>query len=328
MPLVRHRFAFVPVALLLPLLLAPPAHGQEAVERLRMMEILEENAAAYAAPLTRGLAQALAGGYSDRASPLSFLGFDLGFRFLGARPGETEMTFDAILPDSVRLGGEWYASPFRPVDGSLSTPTIAGKGSGIALECTPEFEDRLRESGQDAYCEQAVVFPDGLSLPVVPVAVLHAAFGLGFGTDVSVNVLPPVEVAPEMGRTRSRGASARHALTHWFPSPVDLSVTAGYQEASAGDFLESSAWHYGLLAGVRAGPMSFFGGTQMREASTRIRYRLETPEEREISFETRVDTTPSYLLGARLQLLAMNLSGHYSFGEFDVFSLKLGFGLP
>lgn len=292
-----------------------PALGQDALERLQ--DLAEANAEAYAGPLTRGLSYVLAGGYADRAAPLPAMGFDVGFRFLGARPGAHEETFTAVLPEGLRAR-----------DGSLETPTIAGDGEGIALECTPEYE-----AEHPSECDQLRPFPAGLDLPAVPMALVHATVGLGIGTDVSVNFLPSIDVAPEIGETHSRGVSARHAVSHWVASPVDVSLTGGYQEAGAGDYLEASAWHYGIVAGVQAGPMSFFGGAQMRDASTRIRYRFNAeslPEgaPSEVAFETHAESDPSYLVGARLQLLAMNLSGHYAFGTRDVFSLKLGLGMP
>lgn len=321
------------VLVLLALLPAPPAAGQELLDEISVLT--EENARAYAAPLTEGLAYALSGGFSDRSVPLGGLRFDVGIRALGARPGEGAGTFQALLPDSAVFDGRTFQGPYRPREGSLETPSIAGTGSGIILVPDGELRAYLQERGVDPD-EVQLRFPDGLDLPVTPLLAVHATLGIGLGSEVSLRFLPAFDAVPELGAFRSHGFSVSHHLSQWFPSPIDLTATAGYQEASSEDFFESSAVHYGLTAGMRAGPMDFFGGALLRSGSTRVDYEFEVDGDApglpaygtRLSFESDVSAEAGYLLGARLQLLALNLSGHYTFGEQDVVSLKLGMGLP
>lgn len=328
----------LPAVLLLALV--PVSGGaQQLVDQIRTLA--EDNAAAYAEPLTVGLAHALAGGYMDRSSVLPGLRFDVGVRLQGARPPAEADFFQVSVPDSVVFRPSQsqpervYHTPYRPRDGTLESPTVAGEGLGIVLVPDDEFEEALVAAGQNPE-DYAIPFPDGLSLPVIPTMSLHGALGVGMGTEVVVHVLPPLEILSEVGDLRSHGMTVNHEFSRWFPSPVDLLVTAGFQEAESGEFLRSSSIHYGGMGGVSAGPMSFFGGLLLRNASTRVTYRVENPEGHpglpvdgvDLAFRSDADSGPAWILGARLQLLVLNLAGHYAAGPYDVFSLKVGLGLP
>lgn len=331
------RAPLASVLMALVLLLSPGrADAQELLDRIR--GLAGQNAEAYAEPVTRGLGHALSGGFMDRASVLPGLGFDIGVRVLAAIPTEEQKRFDVFLPDSVVFRNQVYRDPYRPRDGTLETPNIAGEGPGVVLVPAGQFEAELLAAGEDPD-DYRVSLPGGLSLPAVPALSFHGSVGIGAGTQVMVHFLPSVEVVSEVGKVSGHGLTVHHALTHWFTSPVDLMVTGGFQEGRAGDFLETSAVHFGAMGGVKAGPMSFFGGALLRNASTDVTYRVElaenipddhpaVPSGVDIAFTTSAGSGPSFLMGARIQLLAMNLSGHYAFGTYDVFSLKLGLGLP
>jgi hypothetical protein len=331
--------ARLPLVVLTALLtLAPPAAGQDVLEQVRVLA--GQNAEGYAAPLTVGLAHALADGFVDRSRPLGALRFDLGVRFYGARLPAASETFQATLPDSVAvrhpsLGERTYADPYRGEDGALETPTIAGRGPGLVLVPTGQFEADILAAGLDPD-DFAWSMPAGLALPLVPLVTMHAAMGIGVGTEVALRFSPAMEVAPELGRLRIHGAHVSHLLSRWLPLPLDVTATAGYQEATVGDHLYARATQLGLFGGTSAGPINFYGGALLRDASTEITYRLDAPDGpvalpgggTEISFRSRTSRVPGLLLGARLQLLVMNLSGHYTLADHDVFSVKVGLGMP
>ena len=320
------------------LILPAPGEAQDVVRQIQALAA--ENADGYASPLTEGLAYTLAAGYMDRSAPMSALGFDIGVRFLGSRPSREHRTFQAALPDSVvfqhpSAGQRVYHDPYRSRDGSLETPTIAGNGEGLVLVPTGEFEDALLAAGENPD-DYRVVFPSGLSLPVTPLVTVHASLGVGAGTEVSIRYLPATEVAPELGRVTSHGFTVSHLVSQWVGLPVDLTAVVGYQNMRGEDFLDASGTHFGLTGGIGAGPMNFFGGALVRSSSSELTYRVENPDDvpglpedgLELSVRSSTSASPGYVLGARLQLLALNLSGHYTFGAHDVFSLKLGLGLP
>jgi hypothetical protein len=335
-----HSMPKTPVLLVALVLLTLPrwAAAQEVIEQIQALAI--ENAQGYAAPLTEGLSYVLASGYTDRSAPMSAFGFDVGFRVLGSRPGREHRSFQAVLPDSVvfshpTLGDRTYHGPYRARDGSLETPTIAGKGPGVTLVPDGAFEEELLAAGEDPD-DYSVAFPEGISLPVTPLVVIHASLGVGLGTEVSFRYLPASEVAPELGQVSSQGLTVSHLISRWFELPLDLTATVGYQDARGGDVVRASGTHYGLVGGFGAGPMNFFGGALIRSASAELRYRVENPggvpgipdDGMDVSVRSSTSSSPGYTLGARLQLLALNLAGHYTFGAHDVLSIKLGLGLP
>ncbi len=307
--------------------------AQEVLDQIRALS--SGNAQAYASPLVEGLNLAITGGFADRARPMKPFGFDLSFRILAALPSAEQERFTAILPDSFVWNGTSYLAPYETTGPDGTSPTIVGTGVGATLAPQGAFERDLLQAGLDPD-DFRVILPGGLDLPAVPLVVFQGAVGVGFGTEVALRFLPAVEISPEVGALRSHGLSVHHAVSHWFSSPVDLMVTLGLQDASAGHYLQSTSTSLGLLAGVNAGPMSFLGGTLLRDASTELRWKVENPGENpalpadglDLSFQSQARGDPSYLLGARLQLLALNLSGHYLFGSYRLVSLKLGLGLP
>ena len=328
------------LSLILPVSLGLVSHAEAQDVVSQIQALAAENADAYASPLTEGLAYTLAAGYMDRSAPMSALGFDVGVRFLGSRPSREHRTFQAVLPESIvfqhpTMGERTYHDPYQSRDESLETPTIAGNGEGLVLVPAGQFEADLLEAGENPDDYQ-VAFPSGLSLPVTPLVVVHATLGVGVGTEMSVRYLPKAEVAPELGRVSSHGFTVSHLVSRWVGLPVDLTAVVGYQTMSGEGFLEASGTHVGLTGGIGAGPMDFFGGALVRNASSELTYRVENPDDlpglpedgAELSVRSSTSASPGYVLGARLQLLALNLSGHYTFGAHDVFSLKLGLGLP
>jgi len=115
-----------------------------------------------------------------------------------------------------------------------------------------------------------------------------------------------------------------------------VTATAGYQEATAGDHLRVTAAHLGIIGGHTAGPMDFYGGALLRSASTEVSYQLTLEEGTpmlpgagtEISFRSRASRGPGFLIGTRLQLLVLNVAGHYTVSDQNVFSVKVGMGMP
>ncbi len=327
-------------SLILLVMLVLPSHSEAQDVLSQIQALAAENADGYASPLTEGLAYTLAAGYMDQSAPMGAFGFDVGIRFMGSRPGQEHRTFQAVLPDSVvfqhpSIGERTYQDPYRSRDGSLETPTIAGNGDGLVLVPAGEFEADLLAAGEDPEDYQ-IVFPSGLSLPVTPLVTLHASAGLGMGTEISLRYLPATEVAPELGRVSSQGFSVSHLVSQWFGLPLDLTAIFGHQNVKGEGFLDASGTHYGLVGGIGAGPMNFFGGALIRSASSELTYRVENPDGvpglpedgLEFSIRSSASASPGYVVGARLQLLALNLSGHYTVGAHDVFSIKIGLGLP
>ncbi len=300
--------------------------------------LAQENAELFVQPLTRGLGFAMATGLFDGAEPLGRFGFDVGARVSAALPPTEAETFSAVLPLSIEwnrpgLGPKTYQRSFQARGGSSLTPTVVGAGEGVVLEPAGAFRSDLLLDGQDP-ADYEIRFPEGLDIPGVPFLVVHASVGLGFGTDLSFRFIPEIDVDQEVGGVRARGFSGRHAVSTWFPSPIDIALVFGYQKLEVGDYLEASSTQYGVVAERGLGPLSLFVSGIARTAKVDISYTVENPDDNpglpqdgfEIAFHEDLDSGVALGAGARLSLLFMNLTGQYVLDDYNGFSLKVGFG--
>jgi hypothetical protein len=329
------RSAFVLLVALSGMAVPEAGHAQ-GVDR-DLAGLAAENAPLYVEPLARGLALAMGAGMFDGAAALPTLGFELGAKITGALlPVEAE-SFDAIPPETVTFTGPFggtFEDPYRPVGGTLSTPTVAGEGAGVTLEPDGEFRDAIVASGLDP-SDFSLVFPEGEALPLVPHPVLYAGLGIGLGTEVSVRYTPTIQVDNEIGEVKGLGFAVRHTLTRWFPSPIDIAVQAARQEVQLGPYADALSTEYGLLASRRMGPLSIFATGLVREGEVDVEYTADNPgnanpglppDGTRISFSEELESDTAFGLGARLQLLVLNVAGEYTWDEYPLVTVKVGFG--
>lgn len=296
-----------------------------------------ENAERYIEPLTLGLGYAMGGGIFDSAAPMRRFGFDVGVRVMGALPSEASKTFNVILPSSITYDGQTFPNPYQVQGGDPATPTAAGEGPGIILEPTAAFRAYLLTQGENPD-DYNIPFPEGADIPVVPFLVAHASMGIGWGTELTLRLVPEVELDEEIGGLSAFGFGIKHSVSQWIPGafPVDLAVLYGHQNVKVGDFLEGSMNQFGLMAGKGFGPLTLYGSSVMRTASVDVSYTVENPDgvpglpadgER-VGFTSDVDSRLVFGAGARLRLLIMNLSAQFTADEFSTISVKVGFGVP
>jgi hypothetical protein len=296
-----------------------------------------ENAERYVEPITFGLGYAMGGGHFDSASPMRRYGFDVGVRVAGALPSEASKFFDVLLPGSVTYQGNSYPDPYQVRGGNRPTPSATGEGPGVVLEPTPTFAAVLLANGENPE-DYALPFPEGADIPAIPFLVAHGTMGIGWGTEVSLRLIPSVELDEEVGDVSAFGFGVKHSISQWFPgpSPVDLSVWYSRADIKVGDFLDGNANQFGVLVGKGFGPLNLFGTGMMRDASVKVSYTVENPDENpalpadgtEVGFTSSLGSGAVFGVGAGLRLLVMNLSAQYTADEFNTFSVKVGFGIP
>lgn len=312
--------------------------GQDGIEA-DLPGLSAPNAELFVRPLTRGLAFAVGSGLFDGADPLDGLDFEVGARVAGAIPPPRTETFEAVVPGTVvwesPFGGT-FEDPYRSTSGSLETPTVAGEGPGIVLEPDGEFRDAILASGRDP-SELAIVLPAGPDVPLIPYPVFHASLGVGLGTEVSIRFVPELEVDREIGGVQGIGLAVRHAVTHWFSSPIDLSVLAARQHVEVGGYLDASSTQYGLLASRRLGPLSIFASGFVTSGEVDVVYSTDNPADdnpglppdgTSVRLSEELESDAAFGVGARLQFLILNVSGQYTFEDYPVWTLKVGFGTP
>jgi hypothetical protein len=296
-----------------------------------------ENAQRYVEPITFGLGYAMGGGHFDSASPMRRFSFDVGVRAAGAFASDASKTFDVLLPSTVTYEGNTYPNPYQIRGGARPTPSATGQGPGVVLEPTPTFAAILVANGENPE-DYTIPFPEGADIPAIPFLVAHGTVGIGWGTEVSLRLIPAVELDEEVGDLSAFGFGVNHSISQWFPgpSPVDLSVWYSRQNMKVGDFLDGNAQQFGVLVGKGFGPLTLFGTGMMRDASVKVSYTVENPDDNpalpadgeEVGFTSSLGSSAVFGVGARLRLLIMNISAQYTADEFNTLSVKVGFGIP
>jgi hypothetical protein len=326
------------------LALATPVRAQEDIGEL-ISVLSSENAQGYAGPLARGLGHALTAGFVSSADPHGMLGFSVGIRAVGALFPDEDETFAVAVPASVQFthplfGTRTYQNPYSTT--SARSPSIAGDGDGVVLRPQGQYRQDLLLAGQnpDNY---DIEFPEGLDFPLAPFAVVDAAVGVGFGTQLMARIIPTIDVGEmvgvdEVGDVSAFGVGIMHNLTQWLPIPTpfwDLSLVAGLQKAEAGDYLEASSNTLGLVGSAGLGPLSFYAHASTYGSTLDLDYTVENPGNRpglppngtRVEFEEEVERTQRLALGAQLDLILLKISAEYGLGDYQTISARVAVGL-
>jgi hypothetical protein len=326
--------------------LATPVRGQDIGEQLSALT--GPNAQAFVRPLAQGLGHALTAGLVSSADPHGMLGFSLGVRAVGAMFTDADKTFTVIAPATVTytspnplIGTRTYSQPYSVSNGGVS-PTVAGDGNGVVLSPQGQFRSDLTLSGQNPNAFNIAV-PEGLDFPGAPFAIIDAALGIGFGTQIMARFIPTVDVGSkigvdEVGDISAFGFGVMHNLTQYLPIPSpmwDVSLAAGMQKLNAGDYLEASGSTIGLVASAGVGPLSAYAHASSYKADVDVDYTIENTNNNpglpanglNIAFTESLDRTQRLALGAQLDLVVLKFSAEYGMGDYKTLSGRVAFGL-
>ncbi len=304
------------------------------------------NAQGYVGPLARGLGHALTAGLVSSADPHGMLGFSIGVRVMGAMFPEEDKTFLVTTPASVTytpnaiIGQKAYTNPYGPSN-TLSSATVAGEGAGVVLAPQGQFRTDLLLAGQNPN-NFNIAFPKGVNLPLAPFGVIDAAVGIGFGTQIMARMIPTFNAGKavgvdEVGDISAFGLGIMHNLTQWLPIPTpfwDVSVTAGTQKLSVGDYLEAKGNTIGLIASAGVGPLSVYAHGSSYKSDVDLDYTVKNPNNNpglpangtKVAFTQAIDRTQRVALGAQLNLLILKLSGEYGIGDYNTVSGRVAIG--
>lgn len=308
----------------------PISAASQGVEE-SLSALARDNAELYANPIAEGLGYSLHSGIAEDASVHSQLGFDFGVRVMGAWVPDEKKTFEPVLPD-VTFQGTTYSGNdiFQAADGGdLITPSAAGVGDGVILDPAGDYRQALLSAGENPDDYQ-IPFPEGQDVSIVPFVVLQAGLGIGFNTEVTARAIPSVEPSSDVGEVSAFGLGVKHEVGGWFPTPlpVDISLTAGYQDLSVGDYMDASSTAFGLLVGRGLGPLAAFATVESVHPSVDVNYTVNNPnlpiDGQQISFSPDLGSDTRFGVGVNMSFLLLNVSALYTLGDYNVASVKAG----
>lgn len=324
------RSLFATVLLAGVLAAAPTSAASQSVEEA-LSALARDNAELYVTPVAEGLGYSLHSGMAEDASVHSQLGFDFGVRVMGAWVPDEKKTFVPVLPDVTYEGTTYSGNDiFRAADGGdLITPSAAGVGNGVVLDPAGDYRDALIADGENPDDYQ-IPFPEGQDVSIVPFVVLQAGVGLGFNTEITARAIPSVEPSGDVGEVSAFGLGVKHEVGGWFPTPlpVDISLTAGYQDLSIGDYMDASSTAFGLLVGRGLGPLAAFATVENVHPSIDVNYTVDNPDlpidGQQIAFSPDLGSETRFGVGVNMSFLLLNVSALYTLGDYNVASVKAG----
>ena len=201
-----------------------------------------------------------------------------------------------------------------------------------------QYRSDLILSGQNPASEPyTITLLEGKDFPAAPFAVIDAALGIGFGTQIMARVIPTIDVGgkvgvDEIGDISAFGVGVMHNLTQYLPVPTpafDVSITLGMQKVSAGDYLEASGSTVGLVASAGVGPLSAYAHASSYKSDVDVDYTYTQPGTTTsipIAFTESLDRTQRLALGAQLDLMLLKFSAEYGMGDMKTISGRIAFG--
>lgn len=313
------------------LVLSPEGRAQEDDLTRYLRGLGEENARLFVHPVTAGLGAALNAGFFHTADVHPPLGFDVSIRAMGALPPADAERFEPVLPGSIEFGGTTYQDPYGIPPGETS-PTAVGEGEGAVMRPQGDFRSALVAAGEDP-SDYDVALPRGQDLPLVPFSVLQVGVGVPAGTELALRFTPRIDLGGEVGAVSLFGLGAKHSLDQWLalPTRLRLSVSAGWQETSVGDYLSLTALQASVVTGLRLGLLSPYVAVGIEDAEAEVEYTIENPGGHpalpeggtRLRFRDEGDNGARGVAGLTAHLGPVMLSGEYVFADVPVVSAKL-----
>lgn len=289
-------------ALLVFMLITVQAGWSQVEENLK--RYANDNGKGYIQPLVSGLGAAMnRGWYSTARIPALGLRLQLGVVAMAAPVQDRDKTFTATTE------GLFYP----PQEAKVST--VVGK----------EKAEVAVGSGGSLY-----YFPGGLNMNVTAVAVPQLTIGSIMGTELTARYIAADLGDSDMGQLELVGVGVRHSVSQYIPLfPVDVSVGAFWQNIKVKeDMLVFTNLHYGFQASKRIGMLTAYGGIGYDKSAAAVKYEYSGEDEPVIlDYDLTGDDGLQMTVGLGLNMLVVHLSGDYTFGQRQAFSLTAAVGL-
>ena len=282
-----------------------PLRAQSFPDLIQQLGI-EQLARDYLRPGVDAIGYTINSGYAHTARVDTAFHLWFGMKGITTYIPSDRRQFTAPLPGALTAAG--YPA-------TVSTASIVGGAGTVLRSSDPSQPD--------------IVLPDGADLSRTYLILPQLHVGPILGTDIILRGLPPVTYDTDVGKVSFYGAALKHELTHYFESPVQVALLAGYQHFDMTDAVAGNSMSGLLLLSRDFGALTAFGGIGYESYDITVSYTYR-PEDPTASPE---DITLDFLrrnlrlsFGGSLTLLSfLDLTAEYSIGELDNLTLGIGF---
>jgi hypothetical protein len=172
------------------------------------------------------------------------------------------------------------------------------------------------------------VFPGGLNLKYLPLAVPQLTVGSVFGTDLTTRLLF-TDTNEDIGRIRLLGFGLRHSINQYLPGlPVDLAAGVYWQQFTVGDLISAANWLGSVQTSYRASIFTFYGALGYERSVLDLDYTFTgTDGDTQVKFDLAGSNNIRFTAGLTFNLGPVKLNADYNFASQSVLSVGLGIGI-
>jgi len=169
------------------------------------------------------------------------------------------------------------------------------------------------------------LFPGGLDLKNLPMAVPHLTIGSLLGTSASLR-WAAYDLGEDVGKVELLGWGLNHSLDQYLPvDPFHMALGFYMQQFAMGDIVDANGWLANLQASYQLSFITLYGGVGYENSTLDINYTYEE-DNSEIAFDLQGNNKIRGTLGLTLNLGPLKLNGDYSMATQSIFTVGLGLG--
>lgn len=170
------------------------------------------------------------------------------------------------------------------------------------------------------------VFPGGLNLSMLPLAVPQLTLGSVFGTNITIRYFG-YNINKDVGKLSLFSWGLRHSISQYIPIlPVDLSVGFYKQQFSIGTYAKCNSWLLSAQASKKIVIFTFYGGLGYEKSKMDIKYTSQN-DNTNVAFSLNGSNTIRVTAGVTFNLGPVKLNVDYNLASQSVLCVGLGIGI-
>ena len=172
------------------------------------------------------------------------------------------------------------------------------------------------------------VFPGGLNLRMLPLAMPQLTIGSVYGTDLTIRYFA-VNLGEDVGKLNLFGWGLRHNISQYFTDiPVNLAAGIYNQYFMLGDIVDSKCWLFNVQSSYDLSIFTFYGALGYENSTLDIKYTYDNNgEDTTQKFNLKGSNNISFTAGVTFNLGPVKLNADYSLANQRVLTVGLGVGI-